>query len=360
VKCTYLLVFAAISLSSQAQAITLTCTYSNSGYSGYAGTKYYCVASGFYVTTRNQVVTGVTGSHTVSGYTNAQVTAMYIASQACYYLPSGLGNFFPNLLSLEFNSAQLKEITKNDLRQFPKLQYFVIMSNQIEQLEKDLFMYNPEITTIRIQNNAQLKRIHPEITLPLKKLSSTTFSGNHASCSTITTCYDLLQLFRDKEDLESHITALLNGIYASAKRGKYAEKQFKSQCANSQNEYKKNLPKIHLTCDSVEFMFNKCLARNFTSLEMDAFIVSVGEPTGREADTKSVTELVIYDQDVAFLPTNIGKTFPKLQTLSVTKSNLLIINQTAFAEMKGLKFVNMSGNRIKEIYDINFLRNYQH
>jgi len=229
------------------------------------------------------------------------------------------------------------------LKQFPKLQYFIIHDTKIEYLEKDLFIHNPEITTIRMHYNHDLRNIHPEITLPLKKLSSTIFVDNHASCTAITTCYDRFWL-----ELQESLFALSS-----------LQKRFDSLLMRLMDLEKKDIQKtkkrlqIDLTCRDKNSV--SCHAIDLTIFESDAHIKNVKAADRSAVEKKHVTEFIINAQDVAFLPINIAKTFPKLVSLSVINSNLITINEGALNDLNHVKFINMSSNRIKEISTKDFL-----
>jgi len=208
-------------------------------------------------------VTGVTGSHANGYSSNSQVRAININGVVLNYLPSGFDNYFTNILGLEIVYTPLKEITKNDLKQFPKIQYFTIYDTQIEYLEKDLFMHNPEITTIRIERNSKLINIHPEMTLPLKKLSTTPFESKQAACTAIKTCYELFWLktqnnyhsLTEAQKTERRSDDMLLLISELTRKSEMLEKMLKNQMIS------KKRMEIDLTCMKVET--RECISKSF-------------------------------------------------------------------------------------------------
>jgi len=263
---------------------------------------------------------------------------MYIKSQTCHYLPANLEKYFVSIIALEINISMLKRITQSDLKQFPKLEILALLGNDIEHLDKDLFNSNLELTTLFIQNNKLLKNVHPEITLPLKNISSTKFSGNYASCKTITNCFD--PLWREMQDSEF-------SLGETDKNQTRFDNLFMELSKLPETKSGALIKQFDLICAGV--MQNKCVAINLAVFSPTTAIRSVKALNGKTADVKHVPEIIADNQDVVFLPTNIAKTFQKLEKLIIINSNLLIINKGALNELNYVKFVNMSGNRINEI-----------
>jgi Leucine-rich repeat (LRR) protein len=137
---------------------------------------YRCVVENLNVTSRNEIVSGVSGLH-VPRRTNADVIILMIEEQTLHYMPQGLGDFFPNLVYLNVYKSGLKEISKNDLKNFPKLQIFSATNNDIETLPGDLFQFNTKITNISFLRN-KIKSIGKNIFVPLSELKDVNLVGN--------------------------------------------------------------------------------------------------------------------------------------------------------------------------------------
>ncbi|KAG5669992.1 hypothetical protein PVAND_000280 [Polypedilum vanderplanki] len=137
---------------------------------------YKCDVEKLSVTTHNQIVSDVSGLH-IPRRTNADVIILSIDGQTAHYLPQGLDKFFPNVIYLNINKSGLKEITKNDLKNFPKLRNIAVRGNDIESLPSDLFEYNPEITNIGFASN-KIKSIGKDIFKSLNNLESVNLLRN--------------------------------------------------------------------------------------------------------------------------------------------------------------------------------------
>lgn len=118
------------------------------------------------VTERNTVISNVTGKH-ISAANNSVVGGIHIIGAS--YLPNGIETFFPNLIGLSVEQ-HLKEITKSDLKPFPKLKHVWLARNQLEAIEDDLFKYNPDLIYISLRQNF-IKEIGPNVFNQLDKLT---------------------------------------------------------------------------------------------------------------------------------------------------------------------------------------------
>lgn len=134
-----------------------------------------CTTSDLQIISR-QTVTSVNGkdSNTFKGRSYKTIVIEY---QTVYFLPQGLGNFFPNIIAISVDHSQLKEINKDDLAQFPKLQQFNVSESDLKSLSGDLFEGNLHLSSISFMKN-QLNHIGRGILKPLKHLTQARFANN--------------------------------------------------------------------------------------------------------------------------------------------------------------------------------------
>jgi Leucine-rich repeat (LRR) protein len=90
-------------------------------------------------------------------------------SLSCVYIPFGIHEFFKNLEILTVNFCSLKVVTKEDLKPLHQLRGLYLQNNRLESLGTDLFVHNPLIEEINLNDN-NLKHIASDIWLPLKNL----------------------------------------------------------------------------------------------------------------------------------------------------------------------------------------------
>lgn len=159
-------------ISPPALATTLHCKFDDYIYDG----NYKCEVENLSITARNEIVSDVSGSH-IPRRTNANVIIVSIDEQTAHYLPENLAQFFPNLMYLKINKSGLKEITKNELKDFAKLRNIAVRGNDVESLPGDLFEYNLQLTNIDFPTN-KIKHIGRDIFKSLTSLESVNFLRN--------------------------------------------------------------------------------------------------------------------------------------------------------------------------------------
>ena len=122
---------------------------------------------------RDQIVTSVNGKDN-NHFDGTGYKSLEIRIQPVHFIPQGLGKFFPNLEGLDIDTSQLKEVTKSDLAQFPKLKQVYLYSNFIKSLPADLFEGNPELFSIEVGSNP-ITHVGRGILNPLKNLETASF-----------------------------------------------------------------------------------------------------------------------------------------------------------------------------------------
>ena len=92
----------------------------------------------------------------------SDIDSLRIEYVVMYFLMEGFDNHLPNLTALKIGSCHLKELSKEDLKVFPKLKFLWIWENDLKVLEADLFMYNPDLIYVNFYWN-YLKEIDSNI-----------------------------------------------------------------------------------------------------------------------------------------------------------------------------------------------------
>jgi hypothetical protein len=144
----------------------------------YGGSSYFCEVQNDPVTTSkdSRDITGVRGTH-LSGKTNDDVIRFDIISNTVNYFPRGITKYFKNIRIVEIGHANLKEITKEDLKEFgDKLKKLYLLNNQIEVIEADLFIYNKNLEDISMTN--KIKHIENGAFDHLKNLNTLYLGDN--------------------------------------------------------------------------------------------------------------------------------------------------------------------------------------
>lgn len=66
------------------------------------------------------------------------------------YLPSNLGETYPNLVGMQFGHCSIKAITKKNFKFLNKLRQLLLRDNQIGVIADDTFDYIPVVETIHL------------------------------------------------------------------------------------------------------------------------------------------------------------------------------------------------------------------
>ncbi|KAG5667488.1 hypothetical protein PVAND_015468 [Polypedilum vanderplanki] len=70
-----------------------------------------------------------------------------------YYLPRGFKRYFIEIKRLEIKESHLKELSRDDLAQFPELWDLSVPYNDITTIESDLLDMNPKIQHLNLRHN---------------------------------------------------------------------------------------------------------------------------------------------------------------------------------------------------------------
>ena len=106
------------------------------------------------ITSEGEEITSVNNATTPTEYESLGITG-----QSVFYLPKGLGFFFPKIKSFFVNFSKLKKITKTDLAHFPELERIHLSENYLKELDGDLFEKNQKLREIDLSFNKNLKHI---------------------------------------------------------------------------------------------------------------------------------------------------------------------------------------------------------
>ena len=122
---------------------------------------YRCeVISGTIYTRNDAYVTGIRGSHQGSK-TNRDVLGFDARNVNLKYFPRNLNLYLPSVTEI-FVEQGLREITKEDLQQYPKLSWLYLSNNEIKIIKKDTFMYNPDLKLVFLGGN-KIKHVDPNV-----------------------------------------------------------------------------------------------------------------------------------------------------------------------------------------------------
>lgn len=108
---------------------------------------------------------------------------------------------------------------------------------------------------------------------------------------------------------------------------------------------------VEIKCESTSDP-TQCKVFDLRILSASIEVVSV--KSSGKSQTK--TELLVHEQQTLFLPLNLTSFFSEMTKLSVTKSELIEINQEALLGLDDLVEINFSQNKVTEVYEFRYLK----
>lgn len=133
----------------QTGAVYIHCNFENVDFV-VIGTAYSCQAVA--TLTGSTSIQSVTGSHQ-TGFMNNDVKAFRIWLQDLQFFPSGIADYFRNLILIELFYTNVLSISAEDLQPFPNLLAFGFGYNRLVNVDADLFSFNPELQWIDLTAN---------------------------------------------------------------------------------------------------------------------------------------------------------------------------------------------------------------
>lgn len=166
-----------ILLISSSSALTFRCTFGVKAINGV--THYSCNQP--YISNINvsQYLTEVQGTHE-AGKSNLDVKVLSIFNpQNLTFFPKGVEHFFPNLIAIAMNYADILSFIGNEFRAFPQLTWMDLGFNpKLQRIPGNLFEFNPLVGIISF-NNCDLKFIGQELFDSLTNLTGLYVQNNH-------------------------------------------------------------------------------------------------------------------------------------------------------------------------------------
>ncbi|XP_070494599.1 uncharacterized protein [Chironomus tepperi] len=126
---------------------------------------------------RENMELNIIGKHQPSHSNNSVIDVIFV-NCGIKKIPQGLTKIFPNMQDLSVWHSNLKEVTKNDLKEYKNLLRFGFCDDKIETLYGDLFEGFEDVQELAFTNNKNLKFIEPNILDGLENLKMVNFTGN--------------------------------------------------------------------------------------------------------------------------------------------------------------------------------------
>ncbi|CAG9810737.1 unnamed protein product [Chironomus riparius] len=319
------------------------------------GRDYVCEVKEAFMYYENTIISGITGAHLSEDKTVADVTKLIINGQVMHYIPSNLIKQFGKVEKLEIDNSGLLEISHltglkevviinnnvttiddNSFSGSPDVEVLTLTGNKIAKITDGAFANNKDVLTFDISNNQLANFTSTSIQTVLTNGATINLSGNQLT--NVVWSYTA--------PTTSQIIATGNQCI-DGKSGKNMQAFVKSiQESCSQKE--------ELECEFKYFDDDyACVVKDLNIISENTKITRVhGIHTESGMTSKTVTKLIIANQNMEYFPINIAEVFPGLQKVEVTSSNLRKISNFVG---KNLEWIKITGNKIEAVEGNSFV-----
>jgi hypothetical protein len=124
----------------------------------------------------NPIVTEVIGVHQ-EGKSNDDVKGVVMISKNPNYFPIGFEKFFPDLIAFYMYSGNITKLNGDELNSYKNLEWFAIISTQLEFVPGNLFSNNKKVKSILLRLN-KIKHVGSKLFDGLDNLEMVNFDQN--------------------------------------------------------------------------------------------------------------------------------------------------------------------------------------
>lgn len=284
-----------------------------------------------------------------------KITNLVVLNQHVQFLPLQIGDIFQNLEQLTVSYSQLSRINSKAFNDLKKLKFLNLAYNKIKKIfAKDLLNLK-ELEKLDLTGN-QIVEITSELFMNTLKLTVVIFRENKLYFIAADSFASLNNL--QMVDLSNN--ECIDLMFTQS-----------STAAISQTLMNECGKPLKLCCqfEPINDKQVSCGAVDFTSFSPNAALINVTSfdecivedslidvrVSIRRSEEKDILKLEIIDQNVSFLPSNLGKFFFMIQNLTVIRSNLLALRKEDISDLISLIVIRMPENDLKsfdvEVFD---------
>lgn len=156
---------------------------------------YMCVVTSAFITKPNTIIKKFKGVHKI-GKSHQDVCGILFTHLNIEFFPHGLGEQFPNLVTVFINNCNLKVIFRRDLVGLENLEHFCLNFNELKSLPSNLFVNMNKLKKVSISDN-QLENLSSKLLQPFEEKNEVFFN------------------FRRNSSIDSFFNPMLAGSEAS-------------------------------------------------------------------------------------------------------------------------------------------------
>lgn len=352
----------------------IDCEFSEENHS-LIGDVYACKARDLIITKKTDVVEGIDGEH-MNGKTNNDVKIFEADDQTMRYLPAELENFFPNLQGIKVVKSGMKELTGENLKYLPNLEFCDFSSNEIESLDdENVFIFNSKLKEISFDEN-KIKFVSENIFEPLLDLTVLSFKNNE--------CID--EKWEGENDINEGKIKLLKkcppkldfSIASGFEMGKNEGMKTEYQIGNTKVTTIRKISRLgsshngqwsvnfdssesndktqEVTCDLGDSFWKFSAADFYTCtignqvIDFPGYKIKISSEEGAKVKALSFND----NKGIKFLPINLSEVFPNLVEISAKNTFLESLSGKVFEGLGKLKRITLANHDLKVIENENF------
>ena len=256
---------------------------------------------------------------------NINATELYIDHQQTLFLPTNISQHFPALQILSVTSSGLIQIDLQVFSLMNNLKVLNLTSNKLQEIQLDTFDQLKLLESLDLSSN-NLKTLETNMVSGLEKLQVLNLAENRLEV--IST--NLLEPLKVLKSVN-----LTNNVCINLSFPEVTLKEVKDQIIKS------CIAPVEIECDMRE---TDCRAVNLMIMQPKTKISKLKNNIGFDSFTFSV-----IDQGIAFLPSQLSKTFTKLHVLIVDRSKLTALKHRDFEGLTNLERITIVYNNISLI-----------
>lgn len=181
-------------------AMIINCSFYFGSFSESLSEVYTCRAAGISLTNNMLVIEGVSGNH-LDGRENSDVLGFVseIPMSGSNVMPRNLNGSFPNLLAIVWKHYNLKAISAEDLKPWPRLDVLALTHNSLTSLHSDVFKNSQRLQLIDLDFN-NISNVGADLLSGLNNLKTFSFQYNVCDDFTATTPQEIQELSKRLEE----------------------------------------------------------------------------------------------------------------------------------------------------------------
>lgn len=294
------------------------------------------------------------------------VDRLIIFAQETLFLPTNLADFFGKLDFLSVTYSGLYQIDDSTFKGMENLTTLILSNNKLIEIPVDAFTHQENLLTLDLSFN-NIQSLSNEVFRPLKNIKSLNLNGNSLHTISAEVFEDLKHLSKlllQNNKLKFISANLLSPLNLSSV-------DFSNNiCINmshptfSLNEITeaiidKCIAPIELTCIFENDETNDVKAQNDESatfvckaqeLVIEYPKTKILKFNGNESiDSSNVTVFTVTDQSIKFLPFELSKIFPDLESIIIERSKLTSLLSFDFRGLSKLKRIEIRHNNLSSI-----------